>query len=101
MSPQEGTFPFDIARSIQWLMFDMICNLCLGKPLGFIEHHSDQYNFQQILEERLPIVEKFSVLTEVNGWLKVLAAIPFARRLLPSSKDKDGIGAIMGVGYIL
>ena len=97
LSASQSSNEFDMARSIQWLLFDMICRLCLGQPLGFVKDHADKYSFQKTLESRLPIVEKFAVLTEVNRWIRILSRIPLMRRLLPSSKDKDGIGAIVGV----
>lgn len=90
---------FDMARSIQWLLFDMVCHLCLGHPLGFIDQHEDFYGFQNVLETRLPIVEKFAIFTEVNTWIKMISHIPILRRVLPSPQDRDGIGAIMGVRY--
>ncbi|BCS06636.1 hypothetical protein ALUC_11017S [Aspergillus luchuensis] len=97
VTTQERHVAFDMARSIQWLLFDMVCHLCLGHPLGFIDQHEDCYGFQNVLETRLPIVEKFAIFTEVNTWIKMISHIPIVRRVLPSPKDKDGIGAIMGV----
>lgn len=88
---------FEMARSIQWLLYDMVCRLCFGHPFGFVEKHSDCYQFQQTLEERLPIVEKFAVLTEVNTWVKLISHIPVLRNVLPAPSDKNGIGAILGV----
>ncbi|KAF2188485.1 putative benzoate 4-monooxygenase cytochrome P450 [Zopfia rhizophila CBS 207.26] len=97
LSAVNTTVEFDIARSIQWLLFDMICRLCLGEPVGFVEDHKDHYHFQKTLEERLPVVEKFAVMTEVNSWIRFISMIPFLRRVLPSSRDQDGIGAVLGL----
>ncbi|GAD97232.1 putative P450 monooxygenase [Paecilomyces variotii No. 5] len=88
---------FEIARSVQWLLYDMVCRLCFGHPFGFVEKHSDCYQFQQTLEERLPIVEKFAVLTEVNTWIKFISHIPVLRDVLPAPSDENGIGAILGL----
>lgn len=77
----------------------MICRLCLGKPLGFIQNHTDMFQFQKTVEDRLPIVEKFAVLGEVNVLVRILSRTPVLWRLLPSTKDKEGIGAIVGVRY--
>ncbi|PYH35826.1 cytochrome P450 [Aspergillus neoniger CBS 115656] len=88
---------FDMARSMQWLLFDMVCHLVLGHSVGFINEHEDCYGFQNVLETRLPIVEKFAVLTEINAWIKMISCIPIVRRVLPSPQDRDGIGAILGV----
>lgn len=92
-----ATNQFDMARSIQWLLFDMVCRLFFGSPIGFVEKHHDCHSFQRTLEERLPIVEKFAVLTEMNALIKVVSYLPLVRRLLPSSRDQAGIGAILGV----
>ncbi|KAI0977109.1 putative benzoate 4-monooxygenase cytochrome P450 [Xylaria arbuscula] len=95
MSNQQATLEFDIARSIQWLLYDMICRLCFGVPGGFVDEHKDQHDFQETLEERLPIVEQFAVLTEANSWVRMIDRIPVLRRILPSSKDKEGLGVIL------
>ena len=58
---------FDLARSIQWLLFDMVCHLCLGHSLGFVDQHEDCFGFQNVLETRLPIVEKFAVCLGALG----------------------------------
>lgn len=91
------TTEFDIARSVQWLMFDLVCRLCFGSPVGFVEKHGDCYHFQKTLEERLPIVEKFAVFTEMNAWIKFISYLPLIRRVLPSPQDQEGIGRILGV----
>ncbi|KAI9783035.1 MAG: hypothetical protein M1816_001612 [Peltula sp. TS41687] len=70
------TRKFDIARSIQ---------------------HDDCYGFQETLEERLPIVEKLAVITELNTILKIISFIPLLRRILPSAQDQYGIGKILGL----
>ncbi len=89
-----------MGRSIQWLLYDMICRLCLGHPVGFVDEHQDQYEFQSVLENRLPIVEKFAIMTEVNLWLRIIDRIPVLRRVLPSSRDKSGVGVILRVSHI-
>jgi hypothetical protein len=97
MSKQGTTVEFDIARSIQWLLFDMISLLCLGRSLGFVDKHTDRFQFQWMLEERLPFVEQFSILTEVNVWTRLIAKIPVLCRVIPHPSDKHGLGAILGV----
>lgn len=79
----------------------MICRLCFGRPLGFIANHGDCYEFLQTLEQRLPIVEKFSIYTEVSSLLSFISYIPWLNRVLPSATDKNGIGRLIGVNYTL
>ncbi len=97
LSYRGGTTEFDIARSIQWLLFDMICRLCFDVPFGFVSNHADQFDFQKTLEERLPVVEKLAIFARIDTILQIIAAIPLLRRILPSAQDKSGIGKIMGV----
>jgi hypothetical protein len=100
LSDPGKTCEFEIARSIQWLLFDMVCRLCFGHPFGFIDKHEDCYDFQKMLDDRLPIVEKCAVLTEVNTWLRLIASVPILRNVIPSPRDSTGVGAILGVRYL-
>lgn len=88
---------FEIGRSVQYLVTDMICRLCFGHPFGFIAKHADCYGFLKTLEERLPIVEKFSIYTEVSSLLSFISHVPWLKRILPSATDQNGIGKIIGV----
>ena len=95
--PHSELKEFEIGRSIQYLVTDMIGRLCFGRPFGFIAKHADCYDFLKTLEERLPIVEKFSIFTEVSSILSFISFIPWFNRILPSATDRNGIGKIMGV----
>ncbi|KAL8781671.1 MAG: hypothetical protein Q9213_005888 [Squamulea squamosa] len=96
-SPGE-TKRFDIGRSIQFLTTDIISHLSFGEPLGFVKNERDMYDFLQTLESRLPIVEQFSVLTELNTILVTLSNIGWLKkRLIPSPADRSGVGRILGV----
>ncbi|KAL8769420.1 MAG: hypothetical protein Q9209_004648 [Squamulea sp. 1 TL-2023] len=95
--PGDSPRDFEIGRSIQYLVTDTICLLAFGRLLGFVSKHADCYGFLKTLEERLPIVEKFSILTEVNHLLAFISHIPWLRRILPSATDPTGIGKIIGI----
>lgn len=95
--PDSELKEFEIGRSIQYLVTDMIGRLCFGRPFGFIAKHADCYDFLKTFEERLPIVEKFSIFTEVSSILSFISFIPWLNRILPSATDRNGIGKIMGV----
>ena len=75
----------------------MICVLCFGRPFGFVSEHADCYHLLKTLEERLPIVEKFSIFTEMNHLLSLISRILLLKRILPSAADRNGIGKIIGV----
>ena len=97
VSSASETIKFDMACSIQYLTTDLITQLCFGEPFGFVKTHSDVFNFLETLESRLPIVEKFTVLVEINTLISFIAATPLLNRVLPQPTDKDGIGRITGV----
>ncbi|KAL8902778.1 MAG: hypothetical protein Q9207_004386 [Kuettlingeria erythrocarpa] len=99
-SPDGPPKDFEIGQSIQYLVTDTICLLCFGRPFGFVAKHADCYDFLKTLEERLPIVEKFSIFTEVNHLLALISHIPWLKRILPSATDSKGIGKIIGVAYL-
>ena len=70
---------FDIGRSIQFLTM---------------------YDFLKTLESRLPIVEQFSVLTELNTLLLKISNIRWLKKnLIPSATDHSGVGRILGVSF--
>ncbi|KAF5878865.1 putative benzoate 4-monooxygenase cytochrome p450 protein [Botrytis fragariae] len=96
ISTSQAMKPFDNARSIQWLDFDLICQLCFEHGLGFISNHSDRYDFQKTLDERLSIVEQIGVLAEFGSILRFISRVTFLNQVLPSAKDKSGVGKILG-----
>ena len=96
-SPGHPCKEFEIGMSVQYLVTDMICRLCFGFPFGFVAKHADCHDFLKTLQERLPIVEKFSIYTEVSSLLSFISYIPYVKRILPSAKDASGIGRIIGV----
>ncbi|KAB2573396.1 Pisatin demethylase [Lasiodiplodia theobromae] len=100
LSTPEFTKRFDIAKRIQYLAVDIITHLAFGKPLGFGEADADLFNFLSTIEMQLPIVQHFSVILELNDLLAWVAKFKWLRRfIVPSSKDKKGIGMIMGISH--
>lgn len=100
MSTSEKTTFLDIGKYVQYLAVDIITHLCFGAPLGFVEHNKDMYGFLGVIEDRLPIVQHFSVLVELNTFLRRVTSIPAINKLfLPRATDKSGVGKILGVGH--
>ncbi|KAI9676946.1 MAG: hypothetical protein M1817_006785 [Caeruleum heppii] len=98
VSEPEESKVFDIARRIQFLTVDVITHLCFGKPLGFVETDSDVHGFLATIETQLPIVQHFSVILELNTIMLRIMDVKWLKRFLaPSSRDKTGIGMIMGI----
>lgn len=89
---------FDIARRIQYLTVDIITHLYFGAPLGFVETHSDVYNFLSTIERQLPIVQHFSVIIEINTFVERILRWKWLKsKVAPKATDKTGTGMIMGV----
>ncbi|TVY51209.1 Cytochrome P450 monooxygenase gsfF [Lachnellula cervina] len=97
-SDASKTVRFDMARSMQYLTTDVISHLCFGEPFGFVKTHGDVYGFIATLESRLPFIENFSVIVELNRVLSAICSVPFLKnRLLPQPTDEDGLGKIVGI----
>ncbi|MCJ1258853.1 hypothetical protein MMC24_006687 [Lignoscripta atroalba] len=98
LAQRRSSRAFDIGKSIQFLTVDLITQLCLGEAFGCVDSNRDQFDFLATVRTGSAISQHFSVLLEVNRLLFYLTKIPFLRRLLvPSVKDKTGVGKIMGV----
>ena len=96
-SSSNNTKRFDISRMTLYLTMDVITHLLFGDPFGFVRTQSDMHGFFKILQERLPVVEQLSVLTELCSLLLFISYIPWVKNILPSPRDKQGIGRVMKV----
>jgi hypothetical protein len=82
----------DLAQKFQYLTLDVISDLAYGKPLGYLEHDNDPYNYIEAMDASMPLL---STLGNVP-WLADIFQLPPFRRFLPSEKDKGGFGAFIG-----
>ena len=98
VSSDRVTKEVDISRTIQFLTMDVITHLLFGEPFGYVRTQSDIHDFLNIVQERLPVVETFSVLTELLSLLWLMSYIPWLKLLIPNHKDESGIGRVMRVG---
>lgn len=83
---------FDFGRKAQYFTTDVISRLAFGKPFGFLAADSDVYKHIDIMERQLPLsgfIATFPGLIEAFSW-------PLLRSLVPSPKDKVGLGRLMG-----
>ncbi|KAG7288451.1 hypothetical protein NEMBOFW57_004802 [Staphylotrichum longicolle] len=84
---------FDFGRKAQYFTTDVISRLAFGKPFGFLAADSDVYKHIDIMERQLPLsgfIATFPGLIEAFSW-------PLLRSLVPSPKDKVGLGRLMGI----
>ncbi|KAL6713086.1 hypothetical protein ACLMJK_009207 [Lecanora helva] len=89
---------FDIGKRIHYLTVDIITELCLGEPLGYVKNDGDTYGLMSMIKKGNMVCQQFSVIHELNTLFFVLARIPFIRTLLlPSATDRNGLGKVMGI----
>lgn len=87
----------DLSKWIQYLTMDVITFLLFGEAFGYARTQTDVYGFLQIVQERLPIVEQFSLLTELCTVILGVSYVPWLKNILPSQRDEWGIGKVMNV----
>ncbi|KAJ3494719.1 hypothetical protein NLG97_g3900 [Lecanicillium saksenae] len=84
--------PVDMAEKTQFLALDIIGDISVGKPFGYLENDQDLYNYNEINMSSLPIMTFVSVLP---GITEILHKWPF-RLALPKEGDQVGFGRLMG-----
>ncbi|KAM3533367.1 hypothetical protein MY4038_003374, partial [Beauveria bassiana] len=83
--------PVDMAEKIQFLALDIIGDISLGKPFGYLKQDRDLYNFNEINMSSLPILTFVSILP---GIADVIHTWPF-RLALPKEGDQVGFGRLL------
>ncbi|KAL8346870.1 hypothetical protein RB598_000642 [Gaeumannomyces tritici] len=91
---EPGSFrPMDLARKVQYAALDIIGLLSLGERFGFTDEDTDVHQYIKILEESMPVMITLTVFPTLA---KVLQS-RLCRRLMPSERDKIGLGVFIGV----
>lgn len=98
--PEQPT-DFDIGKRIQFLTVDIITQLCLGDSFQCSENDRDQYGFLETVKSATPISLQMSTFPEFTKIMYHLTKNSTIRRLLvPSIRDKGGIGTVIKVGHV-
>jgi len=84
--------PFDFAQKINYFTLDTIADLAFGNTFGDLATDSDVHQYLKTTAESLPVI----IVVTVLPWLSRLFQIRFIQRLLPSEKDKLGLGRLIG-----
>ena len=84
---------FDFGYKAQYLTLDIISSLAFGEEFGDLESDSDVNGYIQAMEESMPTI----IVTTVMPWLIKLLQLPIFKPMLPSEKDKVGIGKVMAI----
>lgn len=85
--------PFDFGRKAHYFTLDVIADLAFGAPFGDLETDSDVYGYIEILEETIVSV----ILASVMPWIMKMLQFPLFKGMLPSEKDKAGVGRVMAI----
>lgn len=85
--------PFDLGRKAQFFTLDVISTVAYGEPFGFLETNTDVYEYIKTTEENVPTI----IVTTALPWLMELLKSPLLKSLLPSEKDRLGLGKIMAI----
>ncbi|TPX14017.1 uncharacterized protein E0L32_000411 [Thyridium curvatum] len=86
--------PLDLGSLCQHFTLDSITRIAFGEEFGFVREDGDVHNYMKIVEDIAPFMQ-------VAADVPILASImssPIVLKLAgPSTKDKMGIGKLMGV----
>lgn len=85
---------FDISPYTSYLTYDVLANLCFGGSLGFIDQRKDVQGLVKGFDDS---VAPLGVLTRSTVLVKWLLRVGFAKLIMPSPKDKSGLGVVMKV----
>ncbi|OAA62127.1 Cytochrome P450 [Cordyceps fumosorosea ARSEF 2679] len=91
ISTDSETRPVDMAEKTQFLALDIIGDISIGKPFGYLEQDRDLFNYNEINLSSLPIMTFVSVLPGITD---ILHKWPF-RLALPKEGDQVGFGRLM------
>ena len=83
----------DFGRVAQYFTLDVISALAFGKKFGFLENNEDVFEYIRTTEENLPAMTFIALVPALSNFIR----LPWIWALLgPSTKDKLGLGKILG-----
>lgn len=91
VSTASETRSFDLSEKTQFFALDVIGDISLGKAFGYLAKDEDLFNYNQINESSLPVMNVVSVLP----WLThIIHRWPLSL-ILPKEGDQVGFGRLM------
>ncbi|KAG7409722.1 Cytochrome P450 monooxygenase lolP1 [Fusarium oxysporum f. sp. rapae] len=85
--------PFDFGYKAQYFTLDVISALAFGEAFRDLETDSDVNGCISAIEESMPTI----IATTVMPWMIKLLQLPIFRSMLPSERDKVGVGKVMAI----
>lgn len=84
----------EFANLIQFFTLDVITSLTLSHPFGWLSEEKDLYDYVKIMEDNLPVMYFMSAVPILS---RIMAMPTIQRLVLPSVKDRVGMGRIKAV----
>ena len=85
--------PMDFGSKAQFFTLDVITGLFLGESIGFLADDEDKDSYCKIIEQNFAVMNATANIPP----LRQILTYPFIQRLvLPTVKDKTGMGALKG-----
>ncbi|KAB5554850.1 pisatin demethylase [Coniochaeta sp. 2T2.1] len=87
---------FDFGRKCQYLTLDILSDIAYSDPFGFLESDSDRFDYIKTIEENFPTI----IVVTVLPWIITMMRFPLFKMvpgLLPTEKDRLGLGKVMGI----
>ncbi|KAI0810414.1 cytochrome P450 [Xylaria sp. FL0064] len=85
--------PVQFFRKVSFFALDVIGDISFGRPFGFLSQDTDLYQYHQISDDTLPLMNIVSTMP----WLaSILHKWPFSM-MLPTEGDRVGFGCLMGL----
>lgn len=83
----------DFSKVAQYYTLDVVTDIAFGKPFGYLAKDEDLHDYHATFAEQAPMISVINSMPSVSrflnqGWAKKLWA--------PTSKDKKGVGKLMG-----
>ncbi|KAH7196656.1 cytochrome P450 [Fusarium flagelliforme] len=92
LSSTSKSTPLDFAEKTQFFALDVIGDVSFGEPFGYLSQDEDLYQYNEINESSLPVMN----IVSVYPWLgRIVHRWPLSL-LLPREEDQVGFGRLMG-----
>lgn len=85
--------PIDFSRISSFFTLDVITDIAFGMPFEYLAKDEDIYNLIQISHDSLAASQYIAIFPIL---VKILASPILRRFIMPSVKDKVGLGRYMG-----
>ena len=88
--------PFDHSAVMQYLTLDVITALALGEPFGYVSQDKDIYDYISTMWTNFPVMNFMLAYPPI---VKLMSHPMIQKAMVPSMKDKTGLGKIKGVAW--